>query len=638
MWRRVRPVLLMTVRDLRRRPLRTILVAVLLALVTALASAAAGMAVASRSMSATSSVDPWVSATTLLVCVMALGIICLVTAPVHLAAAHRSMRQIGLPEAVGGRDGEVTLALVAPAGLTAVLGAAVGAPVGMLLATTALQASGDAGALTTVALNLGVVAIALVVVAINVVAALLTAWRLRGAAVVDTLHARLPEPAATRAPLRIGAAISCLVLGGGSVVLGLSRTDLLLIGIGAVVTWAGLATVLAVGLTSALGGVRGGPYSWRFALREGARHPMRVVPTTIASATMVALLVAAMAYVGSTHQAERDRYVPSGPPGSGLLLPSDENGTADVTPDGVEAMASLVAATGPEGRAIPLLTPDRQLLLSRDQQTVPLAPADVHSLMGGSTSPTALLASDELVDAWDYAPDVRDALAAGSLVVAPGTLTGGSGPAVLGGPGGAHEVVVAEILPVGPATALLPPAVGAELGTEVHAVAVLVVGLDTPALESLGQTAQDHGWWLAIEQGPPALEHAPTQYALLGAAAVVVALMLWIMGALAREEARSDVVTLEAVGARPAFMRWVAAWQAGGAAVIAVLAGVPVGLLSTRLLMTVRDSTIYAGAASDLVVPWVPVLAMLVVVPLVAGLGVAALQPRRPPLVRRLAE
>ncbi|WP_328804241.1 FtsX-like permease family protein [Occultella kanbiaonis] len=637
MWRRARPVLLMTIRDLRRRPLRTILVAVLLALVTAVGSAAVAMAVASRQISAGVSTDPWVSATTVLVCGLALGVICLVTAPLHMAAARRNLRQIGLLEAAGGRDGDTTLALVAPAGLTAAVGAVVGAPLGLALASGALWTGGGAASASeTLTVVVGAIAIVVVVVAVNLVAALMTAWRVRGASVVDTLHGHVSESGPTGNPRRIGLAVACLAVGGMVLALGLRRVDLVLVAVGTVVTWAGLAALLAIGLTSLLGTARRGPYSLRFALREGARYPMRVVPTTIASATMVALLVAAMAYVGSTHQAALDRYTPMGPPGSGILMRWDPDGSAhEVTEAETEAVYAMVTEAGADGRAVPLHTPDDPLWLSNDRGTVVFEPADEFSLLGGSGVPAALLATDDLIDAWGYDVSIRDALSAETLLVPPGTLPGGSGTAVLTGPGGERTVRVEEILPRGPATALLPRSVATEL--DAHVVAVLVVGLDPTALEGLGQAAQMDDWTLAIEQGPPELEQAPTQYALLAAAAVVVALLLWLMGALAREEARPDVVTLEAVGARPRFTRWVAAWQAGGAAAIAVIAGIPVGLVGTRLLMPVRDTSL-SWEPTSLVIPWLPTLAMLVVVPVVAGLGVAALQPRRPPLVRRLAD
>ncbi|WP_156739933.1 FtsX-like permease family protein [Occultella aeris] len=554
-----------------------------------------------------------------------------------MAAAHRNLRQIGLVEAAGGRVGDTTFALVAPAGLTAAAGAVVGAPLGLALASGALSTGGGAASVPeTVTVVVAAIAIAVVVVAVNVVAALMTAWRVRGASVVDTLHGRVSESGRTSSARRIGLAVTCLALGGMVLALGLRRIDLLLVAVGTVVTWAGLAALLAIGLTSLLGRARRGPYSLRFALREGARYPMRVVPTTIASATMVALLVAAMTYVGSTHQAEFDRYTPMGPPGSGIFMRWDPDGLAlEVTAAETEAVSAMVTEVGADGRALPLLTPDDPLWLSDGRDTVVFEPADESSLLGGSGVPAALLASDDLIEAWGYDASVRDALSAERLVVAPGTLPGGSETAVLTGPGGERTVQVEEILPRGPATALLPRTVETEL--DVHVVAVLVVGLDPVALEGLGQAAQADGWTLAIEHGAPELEHAPTEYALLAAAAIVVALLLWLMGALAREEARPDVATLEAVGARPRFTRWVAAWQAGGAAAIAVIAGIPIGLLGTRLLMTVRDTSL-AWEPTSLVIPWLPTLAMLVVVPLVAGLGVAALQPRRPPLVRRVAE
>ncbi|QGH68341.1 ABC transporter permease [Pseudactinotalea sp. HY158] len=639
MWRRARPVLLMTVRDLRRRPLRTVLVAVLIALVTAVASATVGIAIANRDEASGVAMDPWAAATTVLVCVLVLGMICLVTAPVHLAAAHRNMRRFGLLEAAGGRATDTTLALTAPAGLTAALGAGVGAPVGLVLAQLAGQVGDDtAWVLSTAAAVVGAVVIIVVVVAVNVAASLLTAWRVRDAPVVEMLRARPPQGALTHGPRRVGLAVSGAALGATTAMLGLHRVDLLLVGIGAIVTWAGLGALLALGVGSILGSARRGPYSLRFALREGARHPMRVVPTTIASATLVALLVVAMAFLGSTRQAALDRYIPTGPPGSGLLMLSGGDATSvPPTAADLERISSLIAAAGTDGRAVPLVTPDGPLQLSREQQLVALVPADVDSLLGGSGAPTALVATDGLVDAWNYDTAIRDVIAAGNVAVALGTLDDGDGPAVLAGPGGQHEVEVEEILPRSPMAVLLPPTVATELGHDTHVFAAMAMGLDGGELEELGQRALKDGWMLAIEQGPPELERARTQYTLLAAAAVAVALILWIMGALAREEARADIVTLAAVGARPRFMRSVAAWQAGGVAIIAVIGGVPVGLLATRLLMTLRDASL-AHEHTPLVIPWLPVLAMLVVVPLVAGVGVALLQPRRSPLVRRPAE
>lgn len=629
MWRRARPVLLMTMRDLRRRPLRNIFMVVLLTLVSMVGGFAATF-MAPATESGGSNMDTWSAVATGVVFVMGLGVIGLVTAPIHLAAAQRNLRQLGLLKAAGARERDLVATMLAPTALIATTAALIGASIGFFLGNGLITLNDPVPAPIVAMQALNAAAVAIVVVVANLVAAAIPAWRLRSLSVVDALRAQAPTGGRGR---RAGLIVAGAATTAGSVgvLLGMPQRSLPVLAPSVLLVWAGASGLLAVAITTLLRRGARGPFSLRYAVADGGRHPGRIVPAVLAGASLVTILVAAMAYVGSTHAAAWERYVPMAPLGSGVVFSFSPSSSGRPSSIDVDTAVAAVADLAPQAGTTPLLVPDTLVL--RIDGTLEQVVETEGTIFG-----SVLIGTEELVAASDLPDEVAEALAAGHIVTRPGVVRPGATTAIVL-PGGDRVTEVEEILPVSaPGRILVPPssALGADM--EVEAVGLVVTGLDSGELEQLGQAIQPFGYALAIEQGPPELESAPTQYALLGASAVVVMLVIWLMGALSREESRADVVTLEAVGARPGFTRWAAAWQAGGTGALAALAGAPVGPLAAMLLMAVRDSFYSPALSTPLIVPWLPLLGVIVVTPLVAGLGVALLQPRHVPLVRRLAD
>lgn len=134
--------------------------------------------------------------------------------------------------------------------------------------------------------------------------------------------------------------------------------------------------------------------------------------------------------------------------------------------------------------------------------------------------------------------------------------------------------------------------------------------------------------------------------ALLGVAGVLVLVAALVATALAAEEGRADLATLSALGGPTGLRRRLAAHQALIIAGLGCVVGLAAGLLPGAvfaLAFTTDFASIdpatgepVAGNEGVVVVPWLPLLALLVGVPLLAAL-VAALTVRRAPrLTRRL--
>jgi putative ABC transport system permease protein len=144
------------------------------------------------------------------------------------------------------------------------------------------------------------------------------------------------------------------------------------------------------------------------------------------------------------------------------------------------------------------------------------------------------------------------------------------------------------------------------------------------ALNAAGITSE-----LTVERGYVS-EFGLGLLALVLGAGVITLGAAGIATGLAQADARADHATLAAVGADPRLRRSLAALQALVIAGIGTALGVAVGFLPAVAL-------IGAIASLQLILPWVPLLALLVGVPLLAA-GAAWLCTRsRLPMDRRLA-
>jgi putative ABC transport system permease protein len=126
--------------------------------------------------------------------------------------------------------------------------------------------------------------------------------------------------------------------------------------------------------------------------------------------------------------------------------------------------------------------------------------------------------------------------------------------------------------------------------------------------------------------------------ALIGVAAALVLVAALVSTALSQAEGRADLATLAALGGTLGLRRRLAAGQALLVAGMGTLLGFAAGLLPGVTFALIFTTESYAGvpAAGIVVVPWLPLAAVVVGVPLLAA-AVSALAVRRTPqLTRRL--
>lgn len=130
---------------------------------------------------------------------------------------------------------------------------------------------------------------------------------------------------------------------------------------------------------------------------------------------------------------------------------------------------------------------------------------------------------------------------------------------------------------------------------------------------------------------------------LLGIAVALVAVAAIVTTALTQVEGRTESATLAALGASPGFRRRIAAAQAALTAflgaTIGVLLGLGPGIALAVALTTDRVDDFDPGVRASgpiIVVPSWPVVAVLLVVPLLAALVAAAMVRRPPSTIRRL--
>ena len=123
---------------------------------------------------------------------------------------------------------------------------------------------------------------------------------------------------------------------------------------------------------------------------------------------------------------------------------------------------------------------------------------------------------------------------------------------------------------------------------------------------------------VVIENGPPAFDDTATLYGLAAGGILAVLLVTWVVTALAAQEARADLETLEAVGAPPGTRRRIAAGQSGLVATAGAWCGVPAGIALGALLLDVRAGE--GRTPAELVIPWAPVVMLLVALSIVVSM------------------
>ncbi|MER7585493.1 FtsX-like permease family protein [Kitasatospora sp. NPDC097691] len=595
---------------------------------------------------------------------MALLEVALLAGPAFAVGARRSRRQLALLGAAGGSRTHVG-AVVLGGGL--VLGAA--------------------GALAGVALGTGLVAVLrpqiervggvrfghfalppsdlLAIAGIGLVTALLAAALPAVQAARRSVTAGLAGRDTVRRPSRWVTTLGLLLVVLGGVVAmygaGAIQRDLPVVGsfdartltvLGGSVT-AEIGLLLCTPMLVALIGRAAGrlPLGPRLALRDSARNRSRTAPAVAAVMAAVAGAVAIGVYTTSTDAENRRDYRPQAPYGAVRLTSFTDGPRLDRLRGELEEQ---LTGLGPRAD----LADVAYRFCDNCSSTVQLkGPVNPRSL----GAPPHLAAGDatvlhNLFGVHD--PAAEQALAAGKLLVFDRTLLGADGKAVLMLRGGGGAVQPGEV----PKPDLQEVPVDAVL-VDNEAAAGFAQGMVLPsALSHLGLSARPTGsvWLpatppdrkaqqraeaavirldrvatLEVERGFQPKSDALT-LALTGFAGLVVLGAAGIATGLAAADSRQDQATLAAVGAPPRIRRSMAGLQCALIALLGALLGAANGFVPAVGLLKSRASGFGAKPAL-ITAPWVELLLVVLVLPVVAGLLAALFTKSRIPLGRRLS-
>jgi putative ABC transport system permease protein len=412
----------------------------------------------------------------------------------------------------------------------------------------------------------------------------------------------------------------------------------------------------------------------RYAVRDAARQRTRTAPAVAAVAATVAGVVALGIGVSSDARENQETYQPSLAMGEGLVAAGYTSTGERLEPDW-ESLTSVVRRTLPDADTTSV-------------QGIAAADADIYTQVGvpGSRQPVlssygSSLGASELVaaDALPVLPGLSDedreqagrALADGRVVVFSDAPVDSDLVRLrverydVVGDGSPSTPIVRETLPatylpvtLGTASAqlVMPASVARDLGLPVRTVGLLVNGttISGDEEEQLSQAIAALGAesTLYVERGYLADDFTIIVLLVLGALGGVLVLGGTLTATLlALSDARPDLATLAAVGASPRARRGIAASYAMVVGVVGSVLGATVGFvpgLAAGVTLTHEGSGDYvvegggaiavpAMSGPYLDVPWLLVLALVVVLPLLSAAMVAVGTRSRLPLVARAA-
>ena len=517
-----------------------------------------------------------------------------------------------------------------------------------------------------------VVGVFLCAVVASVVAALIPAKGIARLDIVSVLAGRAGDrsvhrglPAAGGVIMVLsGAAVIWSVASGGAAGLGLHEY---VMGIGAVGLVLGCLMVIPalLALVGRLGTRLVLPL--RLAARDTARQRGRSTPAVAAIMVAVAALTALSIGAVSDARQQEDTYKPQQPMGTGVIqipygdsnernvlavlarfapqLEVQRDAYVDSTPSATTTSTISWVSPAPPGCTEP------QILVAQDGPRMCASLADVATgVRVGSLS--------SLVATFHLSKSQRAVLeAGGALITDPGLVQDGqaryvAGTSIRGRVDGSTRAITRRTsLPVamvdkpvwgapfqGPEPgAWVLPGTAEKLGWPVLTDKLNLIsptGAISPEVEAAVADRLGDGYIMYVERG----FQNPSWLTLLIAFSVAGLLVLiasLISTALSLAESQNDMATLAAVGATRHTRRGIAACQAFVVAACGALLGVAVGMapgIASTWPLTARGSL-----PPTIVIPWLPLVAVCVAVPLLAG-GLAWIAVRRHPQVtRRLA-
>ncbi|WP_205472626.1 FtsX-like permease family protein [Nocardioides sp. SYSU D00038] len=601
-----------------------------------------------------SGLDSATTAVLALVVVMVLLELVLLAGPAFAVGARRMQRSLALLVASGGTPQQARRAVLASAVVLGSVAAALGVLLGVGLAALAVPLvqrldSSRFGPFEVPWLQLaGVAGFGLLSAFLAAVVPAVLASRQDVVAVLA--GRRADARPSLRSPVVGAALLGVGVLGS---VLGATRGSggEMLIAASAVPTVLGMVLLVPVvlALVGRLG--RSVPLPLRYALRDAARHRTRTVPAVAAVAATVTGVVALGISITSDEAENRETYRPSLAAGAGLLTVYAADPDWDALVGAVERVDPDVTTTPVRG--VPeswdagpwsyVEVADTDGVSLRDEYGSSLGA----SVLVGRAVPPALPG----VAATDRAR-AGEVLAAGGVVAFTDGATGTEPVVVrtvtmdeMGNETARDETELeALLLPAahrgaGP-LAVLSPGAADRAGVAVGKVGVVVEGdLSEAEEQEIGEqvAAVSDAASFYVERGYQGDDETLViQLVLAGLGAVLMLGGTLTATFLALSDARPDLATLSAVGASPRTRRAVAASYALVVGGLGALLGALVGFVPGIAVTYPLTGQYAPGGGHFLDVPWLMVLGVVVVLPLLTAALVGVLSRPRLPLVSRL--
>ncbi|MFW6868948.1 FtsX-like permease family protein [Nocardioides sp. CPCC 206347] len=444
----------------------------------------------------------------------------------------------------------------------------------------------------------------------------------------------------------LGGGIVSAVLGSGG---GRDTAPLLIAG-SAIVSVFGMILLvpMAVALVSRL--AARWPLALRFAARDAARHRTRTVPAVAAVGATVAGVVALGIAVSSQEAANKDAYAPQLPIGQASVAYGfdadkdavDETLARYLPGQGAEQVTG-VQTSGEAGELEIEFSADGEALMleywssigspylvgTEVPDFIEMDAADrerANALLGDGGLVLLRGADDNGADASKVRVDVRQYVATEELPQPIASAT-------------AKADVIQVQRPTPPAPALMSPEVVKELGLKVETVGVVLAG---PISENTEKDIQEAFGALPVqpyfyvERGYQADSAVRIIQFVLGALGAILMLGGTLTATfLALSDARPDLATMAAVGARPRERRRVAAGYALFVGGIGALLGAPVGFIPGLAISQPLTRQFETGATS-MDVPWLLIVSVVVGLPLLTAAAVGACARGRLPLTARV--
>ena len=567
-----------------------------------------------------------------LVVVLALLEAALAAGTAFAVGARRQRRSLALLAVNGARGRDVGRVLLAQGLFYGVTGALFGAAVGLGVGRLGLPGLESYGGRLLADMRvpwLEVVGAAAFGLAAALLAAALPA---RLAARVPARAALTGQRGATSTPRWItGTGVALIVIGGLVTVQGATstrlrtaQTSVALLGVVLLEVGAVACCPVLIGAAARLGGRL--PAAPRLALRDAARQRARSGPTVAAVAAAVSGAMAVSVFLASTDARDRAAYLPQGPRDQVILSGGASSDGRDATVDLAAAAAALQPLHPSPFAAQRSLGAGGGYVGAGFEPTSSYGPP-----VAGGVDLLRTLGADPARDA--------DLLAGRAVVADPRLLHGDTLTVEDDDARGHRRTVrlpaVQAQWPAGYAQPgfIVSPEVARSAGLrpgEVQHRARIDPTASQATRASVVSAARDDGIYVQLESGYQS-RVGLVQLALLGVAALLALGVTAVATALAGSEARDDLAVLGAVGAAPSLRRRYGAAQAGVTAVLGGGLGLLIGLVPAAAVIAGRVDRI------PFTVPWQPVAAFLVALPLLAAFGGALLTRSRLPQVARRA-